>query len=100
MTETLTTARAEDVRPEPPRAEASVLTPPEVDVADLPRDLAGLTAVFYGVTYLGFAVPAIMATLAQDAGFSYPAMFEFGAIMAALCLAVVVIADRRMPANG
>ena len=41
-----------------------------------------------------------MATLAQDAGFSYPAMFEFGAIMAALCLAVVVIADRRMPANG
>ena len=56
--------------------------------------------MFYGVTYLGFAVPAIMATLAQDAGFSYPAMFEFGAIMAALCLAVVVIADRRMPANG
>lgn len=65
-----------------------------------PRDLAGLTAVFYGVTYLGFAVPAIMATLAQDAGFSYPAMFEFGAIMAALCLAIVVIADRRMLANG
>lgn len=65
-----------------------------------PRDLAGLTAVFYCVTYLGFAVPAIMATLAQDAGFSYPAMFEFGAIMAALCLAIVVIADRRMLANG
>ncbi|MDX2341375.1 MULTISPECIES: acyl-CoA dehydrogenase family protein [Micrococcus] len=46
MTETLTAARAEDVRPEPPRAEASVLTPPEVDVADLPRDLAGLRAHF------------------------------------------------------
>lgn len=60
-----------------------------------PRDLAGLTAVFYGVTYLGFAVPAIMAQIARSAGISYPAMFLFGTAMALVCLAVVTLADRR-----
>ena len=60
-----------------------------------PRDLAGLTAVFYSVTYLGFAVPAIMAWVAEQAGIHYSVMFLFGAAMAAACLAVVVLSDRR-----
>ncbi|QNK53910.1 MFS transporter [Dermacoccus sp. PAMC28757] len=60
-----------------------------------PRDLAGLTAVFYSVTYLGFAVPAIMALVAEQAGIHYSVMFLFGAAMAAACLAVVVLSDRR-----
>ncbi|WP_342744247.1 MFS transporter [Geodermatophilus sabuli] len=29
-----------------------------------PRELAGLTAVYYALTYLGFAVPVVLATLA------------------------------------
>lgn len=61
-----------------------------------PRDLAGLTAVFYSVTYLGFAAPAVMAVLASAAGVSYEVMFGFGAVMALVCLAVVVISHRRM----
>lgn len=61
-----------------------------------PRDLAGLTAVFYSVTYLGFAAPAVMAALASAAGVSYEVMFGFGAVMALVCLAVVVISHRRM----
>ena len=60
-----------------------------------PRDLAGLTAVFYSVTYLGFAVPAVMSFLAKKYDLSYPPMFLFGSVVAALCLAIVVTHDRR-----
>nr|WP_296763576.1 MFS transporter [Rhodococcus sp. (in: high G+C Gram-positive bacteria)] len=52
-----------------------------------PDDLAGLTAVFYSLTYLGFAVPAILSALTEawpDA-ITYPRIFVFGALMAALC---------------
>ncbi|SIR62711.1 MFS transporter [Williamsia sterculiae] len=59
-------------------------------------DLAGLNAVFYSVTYLGFAVPATMAVLHGAVGaFSYPAMFGVGAAAAAGCLVLVTTNSRR-----
>ena len=52
-----------------------------------PDDLAGLTAVFYSLTYLGFAVPAILSAITQQwpGVVTYPMIFTFGAVMAALC---------------
>ncbi|MDL9937504.1 MFS transporter [Gordonia sp. ABSL1-1] len=56
-----------------------------------PDDLAGLTAVFYGLTYLGFAVPAVLAWISQTwSSIGYPAMFGFGAVAAVVCLAVTI----------
>ncbi|MGA9869965.1 MAG: MFS transporter [Rhodococcus sp. (in: high G+C Gram-positive bacteria)] len=52
-----------------------------------PNDLAGLTAVFYSLTYLGFAVPAILSAITErwPGAVTYPTIFVFGAVMAALC---------------
>lgn len=61
-----------------------------------PDDLAGLTAVFYSLTYLGFAVPAVLAFLAPVV--SYPAMFGFGALAAAACLIVAAVGANRAAA--
>jgi hypothetical protein len=58
-----------------------------------PDDLAGLTAVFYSLSYLGFAVPAVLAFLAPAV--SYPAMFAFGALAAVICLIVAAVGSRR-----
>lgn len=58
-----------------------------------PDDLAGLTAVFYSLSYLGFAVPAVLALLAPAV--SYPAMFGFGALAAVICLLVATVGFRR-----
>lgn len=58
-----------------------------------PQDLAGLTAVFYSVTYLGFAVPAIMSAVAQTWHLPYWTMFVFGALVALGCLATVKAMD-------
>lgn len=55
-----------------------------------PDDLAGLTAVFYGLTYLGFASPAILAWINGRFGIGYPAMLLFGAIVALASLALVL----------
>ncbi len=69
-------------------------------IAD-PDDLAGLTAVFYGISYLGFAVPAALAFLSQRwAGLTYPVMFGVGALAAAACLVVVALGAKRQPAIG
>ncbi|WP_051109405.1 MFS transporter [Promicromonospora sukumoe] len=57
-----------------------------------PGQLAGLTAVFYSLTYLGFFVPMALSWL--RATWSYPQMFGFGAVAALLCLAVVVFSSR------
>ena len=59
-------------------------------------DLAGLTAVFYSLSYLGFGVPAAMALLAAHV--SYPVMFAFGALAAGVCLIVAVAGSRRTAA--
>ena len=63
-----------------------------------PDDLAGLTAVFYSLCYLGFGVPAAMAALSGSAGLSYPAMFGVGSGAAVLCLIAVLVGNRRSTA--
>nr|WP_246461561.1 MFS transporter [Nocardia transvalensis] len=55
-----------------------------------PDDLAGLTAVFYSVSYLGFGLPALLAFLHQSTGAGYPVMLVAGALVAIACLTVVV----------
>lgn len=52
-----------------------------------PDDLAGLTAVFYSLTYLGFAIPAILSALTEQwpGVVTYPVIFVFGSVLAALC---------------
>ncbi|PRC48876.1 MFS transporter, partial [Mycobacterium sp. ITM-2017-0098] len=61
-----------------------------------PDDLAGLTAVFYSLSYLGFAVPAVLAFLAPAV--SYPTMFAFGALVAVTCLIVAAVGSSRAAA--
>lgn len=63
-----------------------------------PDDLAGLTAVFYSLCYLGFGVPAAMAFLADLV--SYPVMFGVGAAAALLCLAVTIVGSKRVTPIG
>lgn len=61
-----------------------------------PDDLAGLTAVFYSLSYLGFAVPAVMAVIAEiHPALTYPMMFVFGAVVAAASLILVLVKWRR-----
>lgn len=62
-----------------------------------PDDLAGLTAVFYSLTYLGFAVPAILSSLTEHwPGIAtYPVVFEAGGVLAALCGVFVLLHTRR-----
>ncbi|WP_305093706.1 MFS transporter [Prescottella sp. R16] len=61
-----------------------------------PDDLAGLTAVFYSFTYLGFAAPAVMAMIVEiDPALTYPTMFGVGAVVASACLLLVLVAWRR-----
>ena len=57
-----------------------------------PDDLAGLTAVFYSLSYLGFFVPAVLAALSTRIG--YPVMFAGGAVLALLALGVVLAGGR------
>ncbi|MGN7135023.1 MFS transporter [Rhodococcoides corynebacterioides] len=65
-----------------------------------PRDLAGLTAVFYSVTYLGFAVPALLALLVEETALTYPELFGAGVLLAVASFAVVARNSRRhLPAS-
>ena len=52
-----------------------------------PRELAGLTAVYYSLTYLGFAAPVVLAGLA--ALVPYWALLVVLAVLAALTLLLV-----------
>ncbi|MGB4776990.1 MFS transporter [Microbacterium sp.] len=58
-----------------------------------PDDLAGLTAVYYSLTYVGFFIPAILAALGT--WLSYSTMFLAGAVIAALSVGVVALSWRR-----
>ncbi|CAM3370564.1 MFS transporter [Dermacoccus barathri] len=58
-----------------------------------PEDLAGLTAVYYSITYLGFFVPAALAVVSH--WLSYPVMFVGGVVLAALSLGVVLMFSRK-----
>ena len=51
------------------------------------RHLAGLTAVFYALAYLGFVVPAVLAVLSTLV--SYSVLFAGLAVIALACLVVV-----------
>ncbi|WP_431964748.1 MFS transporter [Nocardia sp. bgisy134] len=62
----------------------------EIERIARPDDLAGLTAVFYSVSYLGFGVPAGLSFLHQNAGFGYPVMYTGLAVAAAGCLTLVL----------
>jgi MFS family permease len=61
-------------------------------------ELAGLSAVFYVVTYVGFAVPVGLAHLTGVAG--YPTLLGILAGLAALCLLAVRIQAPRLPLPG
>jgi hypothetical protein len=68
----------------------------EVQRIARPDELAGLTAVFYSLCYLGFAVPAIMAFAHEVIpAMTYPLMFGIGAAGAAICLGVAATHSRR-----
>lgn len=55
-----------------------------------PKDLAGLTAVFYSLTYLGFAAPVVLALVHQAVpDLTYPVLFGLGVLLAIASLAVV-----------
>lgn len=54
-----------------------------------PDDLAGLTAVYYAATYVGFIAPALLAALHHRLG--YPVMFVGWAGLGLVAAAVVVI---------
>jgi MFS family permease len=61
-----------------------------------PADLAGLTAVYYALTYLGFAVPATLAYIHEYLpGITYPWMFGFGAVAAVATFVLISRQSRR-----
>ncbi|WP_443095399.1 MFS transporter [Rothia koreensis] len=75
----------------------------EVQRIASPKDLAGLTAVYYSLTYLGFFIPAALAVL--NSWMTYQVMFVGGGAVALLCLALVASFYRKhlpnaSPANG
>ena len=63
-----------------------------------PRHLAGLTAVFYTLAYLGFVVPAVLAVLA--ALVSYSVLFAGLGVLALACLMVVARGRSTAPASA
>ena len=60
-----------------------------------PDDLAGMTAVYYALTYLGFGVPLVLAETAPLA--PYPWMLATLAALAMTRGAAVAVNDRRSP---
>ncbi len=65
----------------------------EVQRIAAPGELAGLNAVFYTLTYVGFALPIVLAELARFASFTLLLLGLTG--LAAACLAVAATGARR-----
>ncbi len=63
----------------------------------VPGELAGLTAIYYALTYVGFALPVILAGLSAFLG--YPALLCCLAALAAVSLLVVRVQSVRHPAE-
>jgi len=62
-----------------------------------PSELAGLTAVFYSLTYLGFAAPVILSLIhGAVPAITYPILFAAGVVLAVVSL-VAVLSDYRDP---
>lgn len=59
----------------------------EVQAMADPHSLAGLTGIYYSLTYLGFALPVVLAELAHR--LPYPGLLVGVTGIAAVCLAVV-----------
>ena len=74
----------------------------EVQRIASPRDLAGLTGIFYCLTYIGFAFPAILTELSnQISWMTYPIMLGGGMVIAILMSVVIFINSRvNLPQNG
>lgn len=66
----------------------------EVQRIARPDELAGLTGVYYALTYVGFLFPAVLAAFAR--WFSYPEMLGALAVLAAGC----TVACARLSAHG
>ena len=63
-----------------------------------PDDLAGLTAVFYSLTYLGFFIPMILSAIGT--WLTYTQMFIIGAVIALLSTGVIALSWRKhLPEN-
>ena len=56
------------------------------------RELAGLTAVYYSISYTGFFIPMAFSALAPYIGFTN--LFIIGSVLALLCLVNVILAWR------
>ncbi|RZT84645.1 putative MFS family arabinose efflux permease [Pseudonocardia sediminis] len=65
----------------------------EVQRIAAPEHLAGLTAVFYTLTYVGFLLPLVLSALTPVA--SYPVLLGAVAVLEVVCLALVVAGARR-----
>ena len=61
-----------------------------------PRDLAGITGVYYSLAYLGFLLPTLLAALTPV--LSYTGGLLGVAALSVLCLALVALGLRRPPA--
>ncbi|HEX5496257.1 MAG TPA: MFS transporter [Mycobacteriales bacterium] len=67
----------------------------EVERLADPDELAGLVAVFYALTYLGFAVPYLLAELAPHLG--YPFLLAAAAILTLATAALTAVLGRAEP---
>jgi hypothetical protein len=63
-----------------------------------PAELAGLTAVYYSVTYVGFTFPVVLAALSAVA--PEPLLLVALAAVCAACLVVVLRGSRPVAAGG
>jgi len=65
----------------------------EIQRISTATDLAGITGVYYSLTYLGFLLPVLCASLTEFA--SYPTMLSLLAVVCAGCLALTAVGLRR-----
>ncbi len=65
----------------------------EIQKISTAADLAGITGVYYSLTYIGFLLPVAFAGLSEVVG--YPALLAGLFVVCALCLALVAYGMRR-----
>ncbi|WP_130177936.1 MFS transporter [Cryobacterium sp. SO1] len=65
----------------------------EIQRISTPTDLAGITGVYYSLTYVGFLLPVLFASLTEFA--SYPLMLSLLAAACAGCLTLTAVGLRR-----
>lgn len=58
------------------------------------EDMAGLSGIFYCLTYVGMIFPAVLTTLSDV--FTYPQMLGFGVVVALLTLVVTAFTTKRL----